>query len=137
MPLQFFKEFKEFAVKGNVIDLAVGIIIGAAFGRVVSSLVNDIIMPPIGVLINGIDFKSLHVVLKHGTTAATDVTLNYGQFIQNIIDFLIVAAVVFLMIKGINRLKRKKQEESAPSKQVLTKQEEVLIEIRDLLKEKK
>ncbi len=137
MPLQFIKEFKEFAVKGNVVDLAVGVIIGGAFGKIVSSLVNDIIMPPISVLSNGVDFKSLKIMLSKGVAGKPDITLNFGSFIQNTIEFLIIALVVFLMIKGINRLKRKKQEEPVPAKQTLTKQEEVLIEIRDLLKAKK
>lgn len=100
------QEFEEFAVKGNVIDLAVGIVIGAAFGRVVNSLVNDVLMPPIGLLIGGVDFKALAVVLKRGPDAATTVTLNYGNFIQTIVEFLIVAWAIFLMVKGINRLRR-------------------------------
>jgi large conductance mechanosensitive channel len=100
------QEFKEFAVKGSVIDLAVGIVIGVAFGKVVTSLVNDVIMPPIGLLIGGVDFKALAVVLKRGPEAASTVTLNYGNFIQTIIEFLIIAWAVFLMVKGINRLRR-------------------------------
>lgn len=100
------QEFEEFAVKGNVIDLAVGIVIGAAFGRVVNSLVNDVIMPPIGLLIGGVDFNALAVVLKRGPDAARTVTLNYGNFIQTIVEFLIIAWAVFLMVKGINRLRR-------------------------------
>lgn len=116
------KEFKEFAVKGNVVDMAVGIIIGAAFGTIVNSLVADIIMPPVGVLLGNVDFAGLLVVLKEGATpgpyaspaaakAAGAVTLNYGQFINTIISFLIVAFSVFLIVKNINRLKR---EEEAP-----------------------
>ncbi len=100
------QEFEEFAVKGNVIDLAVGIVIGVAFGRVVNSLVNDVIMPPIGLLIGGVDFKALALVLKRGPDAASTVTLNYGNFIQTMVEFLIIAWAVFLMVKGINRLRR-------------------------------
>ncbi len=100
------QEFEEFAVKGSVIDLAVGIVIGAAFGRVVNSLVNDVIMPPIGLLIGGVDFKALALVLKRGPDAASTVTLNYGNFIQTMVEFLIIAWAVFLMVKGINRLRR-------------------------------
>lgn len=106
------KEFREFAVKGNAIDLAVGIVIGAAFGKIVNSLVNDIIMPPIGLLIGGMDFKALHVVLKKGADEATTVTWNYGNFIQVVLEFLIVAWAVFLLVKVINRLRR--QGEKAP-----------------------
>lgn len=100
------REFEEFAVKGNVIDLAVGIVIGVAFGRVVNSLVNDVIMPPIGLLIGGVDFKALALVLKRGPDPASTVTLNYGNFIQMIVEFLIIAWAVFLLVKGINRLRR-------------------------------
>lgn len=136
-----FKEFKEFALKGNVIDMAVGIIIGAAFGTIVQSLVADIIMPPIGVLIGGIDFSNLFLTVKEGATAgpyaslkaATDagaVTINYGQFLNHVISFLIVAFAIFLVIRGINRLR--KQEEEAPA--APPKQEVLLEEIRDLLK---
>jgi len=99
-------EFREFAVKGNVIDLAVGIVIGAAFGKIVNSLVNDVLMPPIGFLIGGADFKTLGIVLKQGADAATTVTLKYGNFIQMVIEFLIVAWAIFLMVKVINRLRR-------------------------------
>jgi len=99
-------EFREFAVKGNVIDLAVGIVIGTAFGKIVNSLVNDVIMPPIGMLISGVDFKKLAIVLKQGPDEATTVALKYGTFIQMVIEFLIVAWCVFLMIKVINRLRR-------------------------------
>ncbi len=104
--MRMMQEFEEFAVKGNVIDLAVGIVIGVAFGRVVNSLVNDVIMPPIGLLIGGVDFRALALVLKRGPDAASTVTLNYGNFIQTIVEFLIIAWAVFLMVKGINRLRR-------------------------------
>jgi large conductance mechanosensitive channel len=99
-------EFREFAVKGNVIDLAVGIVIGAAFGKIVNSLVNDVIMPPIGVLIKGVDFKALGIVLKQGPDEATTVVLRYGNFVQTVIEFLIVAWCIFLMVKVINRIRR-------------------------------
>ena len=132
------KEFKEFAVKGNVIDLAVGVIIGGAFGKIVASFVNDIVMPPIGLLVGGMDFKKLNLVLKPealddaGETIAA-VTLNYGAFIQNVVDFMIVAFVILLAIKGINSMKRK--EEEAPAAPAAPPKSEVLLEeIRDLLK---
>lgn len=99
-------EFKEFAVKGNVIDLAVGIVVGAAFGRIVNSLVNDMIMPPIGLLIAGVDFKALAIVLKRGPDEATTVALRYGNFIQMVVEFLVIAWAVFLVVKVINRLRR-------------------------------
>lgn len=105
--MSIMKEFKEFAVKGNAVDMAVGIIIGAAFGKIVSSMVNDIIMPPIGLLIGGVDFKNLKLVLKAATIDRPEVTLNYGLFINNIIDFTIVAFAIFLVVKGINSLKKK------------------------------
>jgi large conductance mechanosensitive channel len=134
------KEFKEFAVKGNVVDLAIGIIIGGAFGKIVTSFVNDIIMPPIGVLIGGTDFSDLSFTLKDafvndaGETVAA-VTLNYGSFINTLIDFIIVAFAIFMMIKGLNRLK-KKQEEAPAAPPVPTKEEVLLTEIRDILKHK-
>ena len=120
-----WKEFKEFAVKGNAVDMAVGIIIGAAFGAIVKSLVDDVIMPPIGLLLGNMDFKDLFIVLKEGTTmgpylslaqakAAAAVTLNYGMFLNMVVSFLIVAFAVFLLVKAVNKLK--KQEEAAPDK---------------------
>ncbi|PMZ77260.1 large-conductance mechanosensitive channel protein MscL [Pseudomonas sp. FW305-70] len=126
-------EFKDFAVKGNVVDMAVGIIIGAAFGKIVTSFVGDLVMPPIGMLIGGVDFSDLAITLKaaEGTTPA--VVLAYGKFIQTIIDFIIVALAIFVGVKAINRLKR--EEAVAPSlPPVPTKEEELLGEIRDLLK---
>ena len=131
-----FKEFKTFAMKGNVVDMAVGIIIGAAFGKIVSSIVNDIIMPPIGLLVGGVDFKELKVVLKEATEVAPAVSLNYGNFIQVIFDFLIVAIAVFMVIKALNIAKRKKDEAPpAPAPEpTATKEEVLLTEIRDLLK---
>ncbi|MFC3881701.1 large-conductance mechanosensitive channel protein MscL [Algoriphagus namhaensis] len=132
------KEFKEFAVKGNVIDLAVAVIIGAAFGKIVASFVKDILMPPIGILLGGVNFQDLSLELKPeevdaaGETIAA-VTMNYGLFIQNIVDFVIVAFVIFLAIKGINSTK-KKEEEKPAAPPAPPKSEVLLEEIRDLLK---
>ncbi|BFI97728.1 large conductance mechanosensitive channel protein MscL [Priestia sp. YIM B13446] len=121
------KEFKEFALRGNVLDLAVGVIIGAAFGKIVTSLVNDIIMPLIGLLLAGIDFKDLSFTVG-------DATVLYGSFIQTIVDFLIVAFSIFLFIRFFNRFKRKEEEKVEEEVAVLSKEEEILTEIRDLLK---
>lgn len=104
--MSIIKEFKEFAVKGDAIDMAVGIVIGASFSKIVTSLVTDVIMPPIGLLLGGVDFKNLKAILKVATADAPAVTLNYGQFINTTIDFLIVAFCIFLLVKGINHLKR-------------------------------
>ena len=135
------KEFKEFAVKGNMVDLAVGIIIGGAFGKVVSSLVSDVLMPPLGLLIGGFNFTDIKIQLKEAVLDATGkiihapVTLNVGNFIQSLVDFTIVAFAVFLLVKAINSLHRKAKEAPAPPPPP-TKQEELLGEIRDLLKQK-
>jgi len=112
--MSMMSEFREFAIKGNVVDLAVGLVVGAAFSKIVTSLVNDVIMPPIGLLIGGVDFKSLVVVLKEGPDPATTVTLRYGNFIQMVVEFLIIAWVVFLVVKAINRLRRQ-SEKQAPA----------------------
>ena len=104
--MSIISEFKEFAVKGNAVDMAVGIVIGAAFGKIVSSLVNDVIMPPIGLLIGGVDFSSLKVTLKAATINSPAVVVKYGQFINNLLDFIIIAFSVFLVVKAINSLKR-------------------------------
>ena len=137
----FIKEFKEFAIKGNVMDMAVGVIIGGAFGKIVTSLVNDVLMPLIGKMTGGVSFKDLFVNLGDGnyqTLAAAQeagaAVLAYGQFIQNILDFIIIAFCIFLMIKGMNKLKKK--EEPAPEAPAGPTQEELLAEIRDLLKNK-
>lgn len=131
--MSMIKEFREFAVKGNVVDMAVGIIIGGAFGKIVSSFVNDVIMPPIGMLIGGVDFSDLGLTLKAAVGETPAVTLNYGQFVQTALDFLIVAFAIFLLVKGINSLKRK--EEEAPAAPSRPSNEEILLtEIRDLLK---
>ncbi|MBK1812775.1 large-conductance mechanosensitive channel protein MscL [Clostridium sp. YIM B02505] len=131
-----FKEFKEFAVKGNVIDLAVGVVIGGAFGKIVTSLVNDIIMPIIGALTGGVDFKYLKFVIKGSNGSKEALTVNYGNFIQNIIDFLIVSFSIFLFVRLINKFKKEKKAEVV--KVEVKQSEEVLLlqEIRDLLKSK-
>lgn len=134
------KEFKEFALRGNVVDMAVGIIIGAAFGKIVSSLVSDIIMPPIGVLLGGVDFSSLFINLSGGDYATLEqakeagaATINYGVFISTVLDFIIVAFAIFMVIKQMNRFK--KQEEDAPAAPPEPPRQEILLEeIRDLLK---
>ena len=139
---EFIKEFKEFISRGNVMDMAVGIIIGGAFGKIVSSLVSDIIMPLVGMLIGGINFTNLHIVLKHAhTDEATGkmieaVTVNYGNFIQTTLDFLIIAFSIFIAIKFMNNLRTKKEEAPA-APPAPTKEETLLTEIRDILKEKK
>ena len=129
----FFKEFKDFAMRGNVIDLAVGIIIGGAFGKIVSSLVADVIMPPIGLLIGGVNFTDLTVKMPSPLPNVAAVTINYGNFIQTVFDFTIVAFAIFLLIRTINRFSLKKVEEAAETP-ALSKEEELLTEIRDLLK---
>ena len=129
------KEFKEFAVKGNAVDMAVGIVIGAAFGKIIASLVADVIMPPIGVLVGGMDFTKLGFILKEASGDVLAVTLNYGNFIQSVVDFSIVAFAIFMLVKLINKLK--KQEAIAPEvPPAPTKEELLLTEIRDLLKAK-
>jgi large conductance mechanosensitive channel len=126
-------EFKAFAMKGNVVDMAVGIIIGAAFGKIVSSIVSDIIMPPLGLLIGGVNFTDLKVIMKTATDVKPAVTWNYGNFLQVVFDFLIVAFAVFMVIKAMNAAKKK--EDSAPAAPPApSKQETLLTEIRDLLK---
>ena len=132
--MSIIKEFREFAMRGNVVDLAVGVIIGAAFGMIVSSLVADIIMPPLGLLIGGIDFKQFAVTLREAQGDIPAVVMHYGVFIQNVFDFLIVAFAIFMAIKLINKLNRKKEEPAAATP-APTKEEVLLTEIRDLLKE--
>jgi large conductance mechanosensitive channel len=105
--MSIIKEFKDFAVKGDAVDMAIGIVIGAAFGKIVNSLVNDIIMPPVGMLIGGVDFKNLEIMLKAATATAPAVTIKYGAFINNLIDFLIVAASIFVVVKMITALRKK------------------------------
>ncbi len=140
---KFLTDFKEFAMRGNVIDMAVGVIVGGAFGKIVTSLVNDIIMPAIGVITGGVDFKDLKYVLKDAVmngeeVVAPAVNINYGMFIQNIVDFLIIAFCIFVAIRMLSKLKKKKTEEPAPApaEPAPTKEEVLLTEIRDLLKNK-
>ncbi len=129
------KEFKEFAIKGNVVDMAVGIIIGAAFGKIISSFVKDVIMPPIGVAIGGVDFSDLTYIIKEASGDAAAVAISYGVFIQSLLDFIIIAFAIFLVIKLINASKKK--EEEAPEEEPKPSNEEILLmEIRDLLKNK-
>jgi large conductance mechanosensitive channel len=132
--MSVLQEFKEFAVKGNAVDMAVGIIIGAAFGKIVSSLVADVIMPPIGVLVGGVNFTDLGVKIKEASGDAPAVMLNYGNFLQTIVDFTIVAFAIFMVVKLINKLKKPQVEAPTPGP---TKEELLLTEIRDLLKERK
>lgn len=136
----FLNEFKEFAVKGNVVDMAVGVIIGGAFGKIVTSVVNDIIMPPIGWLIGGVNFSELKYSLpaKEINGELVEATVNYGAFLQTILDFIIIAFCIFMLIKGINKLRAEKEEapaepEAAPEP---SNKEKLLTEIRDLLKNK-
>lgn len=131
--MSMVQEFKAFAVRGNVVDMAVGIIIGAAFGKIVSSLVADVVMPPLGLLIGGVDFSDLAISLPVLHEGAAAVTINYGRFIQTTVDFIIVAFAVFLLVKGINRLRRQ-HEEAPPAPPAPSREEELLTEIRDLLK---
>lgn len=130
------KEFKEFAVKGNVVDMAVGIIIGAAFGKIVSSFVGDVIMPPIGVLLGGVDFSDLAFTIKESVGDVPGVVISYGKFIQTMIDFTIVAFAIFIAVKAINSFK-KKEEEAPKVPPEPSKEELLLAEIRDLLKQRR
>lgn len=131
--MSMMKEFKEFAMKGNVVDMAVGIVIGAAFGKIIKSLVADVIMPPIGVMLGDVDFSKLGYVIKEATETAEAVVVNYGVFINTIVEFLIIAFAIFLVIKGINNM-RKKEEEAPAAPPPPSKEETLLSEIRDLLK---
>ena len=141
---KFIQEFKDFAMKGNVVDMAVGVIIGGAFGKIVTSVVNNILMPPIGVLLGNVDFTELKITLKEAVMEGENVvseavTLNYGQFIQDIVDFIIIAFCIFLMIKGVTKLTTKKEkskaEEPAPAPEP-SAEEKLLTEICDLLAKK-
>ena len=139
--MSLIKEFKDFAMRGNVVDMAVGVIIGAAFGKIVSSLVNDIIMPLVGVVTGGMDFTDLKWVIQKGITEGEtviqpEVTMNYGAWIQTVVDFLIVAFCIFVMIKFMNQLRKKKEEAPAPTPEP-TKEEQLLTEKRDILTEKR
>lgn len=139
--MSVIKEFKQFAMRGNVVDMAVGIIIGGAFGKIVSSIVNDVIMPPIGMLVGGVNFAELKLIIKEATVdaaglAVNAVTINYGNFIQVVIDFLIIAFAIFMVIKGMNSIKKKEAAAPTPPPPPPppSKEEELLAEIRDLLK---
>ena len=142
--MKMLKEFKEFAVKGNMIDLAVGIIIGAAFGKIIASLVSDIIMPPIGLLLGGLNFSDMQYIMKEAVTdpvtgaVTAAVALKYGSFIQTLVDFLIIAFSVFMIVKAIMNMKKKEVEQPAApaAPPAPTKDQELLTEIRDLLKNK-
>lgn len=134
--MKIFKEFKDFAMKGNVLDLAVALVIGGAFGKIVTSFVNDVLMPPIGLLLGNTDFVDLNILLKAATEEAEAVTLNYGIFINTILDFLIVSFSIFMVIKVFNRMK-KKEVALPPEPPAPTKEEMLLTEIRDIMKEKK
>lgn len=134
--MKIIEEFKSFALKGSLIDMATGIIIGAGFGKIVSSLVNDIIMPPIGLLVGGVDFKELKLILKEANGQLPAVSLNYGSFIQVIFDFLIIALCIFFVIKIFNKA-LKTEKKDAPTAEVIPSKEELLLtEIRDILKNK-
>ena len=133
--MSMLKEFREFAVKGNVVDMAVGIIIGAAFGKIISSLVGDVVMPPIGVLLGGDDFSNLSIVVQEAVDKKPAVVISYGKFLQTVIDFSIIAFAMFMAIKIMNSLKKK--EEAAPAAPAAPSTQELLLaEIRDLLKDK-
>lgn len=134
--MSILTELKNFMMRGNVVDMAVGVIVGGAFGKIVSSLVSDVVMPPIGVLLGGVDFTDLKIIVKAATADTAAVTINYGSFLQTVFDFMIIATVIFFAIKGINMLQHKKAEEPA-APPAPSKEEVLLTEIRDLLKEKK
>jgi large conductance mechanosensitive channel len=133
----FFSEFKEFSMRGNVMDLAIGVVIGTAFGKIVSSLVADVITPPLGVLLGGVDFKHLSVTLQPPVGSESAVTINYGIFLQSVFDFLIIALALFLVIKGLNALKRRFEREQQKGETPKPADILLLEEIRDVLKEKK
>jgi large conductance mechanosensitive channel len=133
--MSLIKEFKEFAMRGNVVDMAIGIIIGGAFGKIISSFVSDVLMPPIGILLGGTNFSDLKIVIQDADIASevAEVAINYGTFVQTVIDFSIIAFCIFMVIKGMNRMKKKKEEAPA-APPAPTKEELLLTEIRDLLK---
>jgi len=132
--MSMLEEFKQFAIKGNVVDMAVGVVIGAAFGKIVSSLVTDVIMPPVGALIGGVDFSKLAATLIAANATAPAVVISYGKFIQTVVDFTIIAAVIFMVIKGINTMKKKEATAVKAAPPAPPAQEILLAEIRDLLK---
>jgi len=132
--MSIMKEFKTFAMRGNVMDMAIGIIIGGAFGKIVASFVNDVLMPPLGMLIGNVNFADLAITLREAVGETAAVTLNYGAFIQTVVDFIIIAFAIFMMIKAMNSMK-KKEEEAPAAPPAPTKEETLLTEIRDLLKQ--
>jgi large conductance mechanosensitive channel len=131
--MKMLQEFKTFAMRGNVMDMAIGIVIGAAFGKIVSSVVSDVIMPPIGMLLGGVDFSSLAITIKEGTEELEPVLLKYGVFINTIIEFIIIAFAIFLVVKGINSMKKKEEEKPAAPPEP-SNEEVLLAEIRDALR---
>lgn len=131
--MSMIKEFKAFAMRGNVVDLAVGIIIGGAFGKIVTSLVNDVMMPPIGFVLGGVDFRDLTLTIREAAEGTPAVVIGYGAFINTMVDFLIVAFAIFLLVKGMNALKRKEEAKPAPPPEP-SKEQQLLTDIRDLLK---
>lgn len=131
--MKIIEEFKSFAVKGNVVDMAVGVIIGGAFGKIVTSFINDVIMPPLGFVIGGVNFTELKFIIREASESSPAVTLNYGNFLQTTFDFLIVALAIFFMVKTINAMKAKEEAKAAPPA-APSKSEQLLEEIRDLLK---
>ena len=132
--MSIISDFKKFAMKGNVVDLAVAVVIGAAFGRIVTSFVNDVLMPPIGIMLGGVDFTELKITLQEATGDVAAVTLNYGMFIQTVINFLIVAFSIFIVIRAYEKTKKQEEVKPAPIA-AIPPQEKLLTEIRDLLKE--
>lgn len=132
--MSMMSEFKDFAMRGNVVDMAVGIVIGGAFGKIVSSFVADVLMPPIGIMLGGVDFRDLSVTLQEATDAADAVLLNYGVFIQTVVDFVIIAFAIFLVIKAMNTVMKKEEEAPAPAPPEPSKEEVLLTEIRDALR---
>jgi large conductance mechanosensitive channel len=133
--MSMMSEFRDFAMRGNVVDMAVGIVIGAAFGKIVSSFVSDVLMPPIGILLGGMDFTELAFTLKEASGEVAAVTLNYGVFVQTVVDFVIIAFAIFMVIKAMNRMK-KKEEAAPPAPPEPSAEEKLLAEIRDLLKQR-
>ena len=131
--MSMMSEFRDFAMRGNVVDMAVGIVIGAAFGKIVSSFVNDVLMPPLGIVIGGVDFKDLSMVLQEAAGEAEAVTMNYGMFLQTVIDFVIIAFAIFMVIRAMNSMKKKEEDKPAEPPKPST-EETLLTEIRDLLR---
>ena len=132
--MKIIEEFKQFAIKGNVLDLAVAVVIGGAFGKIVSSFVSDMLMPPIGLLLGGMDFSDMKLVLENATVSTPRVAINYGIFLQNVVDFLIIAFAVFMVVKFSNRVMKKSEQEKPQEAAQPSAEEKLLTEIRDLLK---